>query len=195
MAELETESYWAASSSMSRYPALDRDLTVDVAIVGAGITGLTAAYLLTRAGRRVAVIDRARCGGVDTGLTTAHVTCVTDVALSQLVKTFGRDGAWAAWDAGLAAIELIDRIISREEIECEWTWVTAYKHASIEGAPDPDALRNDAALASELGFDATFCDHAPVLGLPGIAYGGQAKFHPRKYLAALAAFIDGSGSH
>ena len=104
MDQLEAKPYWQDSSSMARYPALDRNLTVDVAIIGAGITGLTAGYLLKRAGRTVAVIDRDRAGGVDTGHTTAHVTCVTDVDLTELVKHFGRDHAQAVWDAGLAAL-------------------------------------------------------------------------------------------
>src|SRR5918993_651968 len=84
--ELDSLSYWEDSSSVSRYPALDRDLTVDVVVIGAGITGLTAAYLLKRSGKKVAVIDRRRCGGVDSSRTTAHVTGVTDVALQTLVK-------------------------------------------------------------------------------------------------------------
>ena len=206
-AELETQSYWEDSASVSRYPALDRDVTVDVVVVGAGITGLTAAYLLKRSGRKVAVIDRRRCGGVDSGLTTAHVTCVTDVDLSELVKHFGRDHAWAAWDAGLAAIDQIDRIVRREDIDCEWTWVSGYKHpaafakasadkTAVKPAQDEvEALREEARLAADLGFDARFVEAVPFFGTPGIEYGGQAKFHPRKYLAALAKLIDGGGSH
>jgi glycine/D-amino acid oxidase-like deaminating enzyme/nitrite reductase/ring-hydroxylating ferredoxin subunit len=195
-AELETQSYWEDSASVSRYPRLDSPVTVDVAIVGAGITGLTTAYLLKRAGRRVAVIDRRRCGGVDSGLTTAHVTCVTDVDLSELVKHFGRDHGWAAWDAGLAAIEQIDRIVRREEIDCEWAWIHGYKHAE----PGADAaavqhLREEAQLADDLGFEARFVESIPYFATPGVEYGGQAKFHPRKYLSALAKAIDGGGSH
>lgn len=194
--ELEPKSYWNDSAPISRYPALDRDLTVDVAVIGAGITGLTAAYLLKRAGLTAAVIDRARCGGVDSSLTTAHVTCVTDTDLRTLVDSFGRDGAWAAWDAGLAAIEQIDRIIRREEIACQWTWVNGYKHASLEGGGDErERLRKEAELAADLGFDARYCDTVPYFGLPGVEYGGQAKFHPRKYFAGLATCIDGGGSH
>ena len=190
---MEHRSYWDASSSMPRYPALDRDLTVDVVVVGAGITGLTAAYLLKRSGRRVAVIDRRRAGGVDSMLTTAHLTCVTDANLSTLLKTFGRDHAWAAWDAGLAAIERIDRTVREEEIDCEWTWVPGYKFAAAPG--DTASLREEATLAAALGFEAAFVDEVPLFGVPGVEYGGQAKFHPRKYLAALAKLIDGGGSH
>jgi glycine/D-amino acid oxidase-like deaminating enzyme/nitrite reductase/ring-hydroxylating ferredoxin subunit len=196
MAETATSSYWMDSSSVPRFPALDRNLSVDVAIVGAGITGLTAAYLLKRAGRTVAVIDRGRCGGVDSSLTTAHVTCVTDTDLSELVRTFGRDHAWAAWDAGLAGIEQIDRIVREEEIECDWTWVSGYKHAEIGGKRDQrDALQKEAATAADLGFDARYLESVPFAGEPGIEFSGQAKFHPRKYLAALARIVDGGGSH
>jgi len=195
-AALKTQSYWEDSSSVSRYPALDRNLTVDVVVIGAGLTGLTAAYLIKRSGLRVAVIDRRRCGGVDSSLTTAHVTCVTDADLSELVKHFGRDHARAAWDAGLAAIEQIDRIVEREDIDCEWTRVSGYKHAAPGGTRDEGpALQKEAQLVADLGFDAHYVDAVPFFGTPGIEYAGQAKFHPRRYLAALAKLIDGNGSH
>ena len=195
-AELATQSYWEESASISRYPSLDRNLTVDVVVIGAGITGLTAAHLLKRSGHTVAVIDRRRCGGVDSGLTTAHLTCVTDADLSELVKHFGRDHARAVWDAGLAAIEQIDRIVQTEGIDCEWSWVSGYQHAPV-GAPDDARTRieDEARLAADLGFDARFVDAVPFAGTPGSEYGGQAKFHPRKYLSALAKLIDGGGSH
>lgn len=214
-AEVDTTSYWEDSSSVSRYPALDRNLTVDVVVIGAGITGLTAAYLLKRGGQRVAVIDRRRAGGVDSGVTTAHVTCVTDLDLTELVKAFGRDHAKAVWDAGLAAIEQIDGIIQREAIDCEWTWVSGYKHAPAfaeasadkpafaeasaakqrHAAGETQALRDEAALTRDLGFDARYLDAVPFAGTPGVEYDGQAKFHPRKYLSALAKLVDGDGSH
>jgi len=195
-AEVDTQSYWTDSAPVSRYPRLDRNLTVDVAIIGAGITGLTAACLLKKSGRRVAVIDRRRCGGVDSMSTTAHVTCVTDEDLGALVRHFGRDHAWAAWDAGLAAIEQIDRIVREDDIDCEWTWVNGYKHA-VAGAStaDADHLREEARLAADLGFDAVYVDQVPFFGVPGVEYRGQAKFHPRKYLAALARLVDGDGSY
>ena len=194
--ELETQSYWEDSASVSRYPALDRDLTVDAVIIGAGITGLTAAYLLKRSGHKVAVIDRRRCGGVDSGFTTAHLTCVLDTSLSDLVKHFGRDHAWAAWDAGLAAIDRIDRIVRQEEIECEWAWVQGYQHARPDASADVRSLlEEEARLASDMGFEARFLEAVPFAGTPGVEYGGQAKFHPRKYLSALARLVDGGGSH
>ncbi len=197
MAQLDGTPYWQEAAPMPRYPALDRNLKVDVAIIGAGITGLTTAYLLKRAGRTVAVIDRGRCGGVDTGHTTAHVTCVTDLDLSALLKHFGRDHAQAAWDAGLAALAEIDTIVANEDIDCHWERVPGYKFAALTANADDEGprLKKEAALASELGFDARFLDAVPFFNRPGIEFGGQARFHPRKYLRALAALVTGKGSH
>ena len=65
-----TQPYWIDSASLPRFPKLDRDDEVDVVVVGGGITGLTAAYLLTLDGRRVAVLERERCAQIDTGHTT-----------------------------------------------------------------------------------------------------------------------------
>jgi glycine/D-amino acid oxidase-like deaminating enzyme/nitrite reductase/ring-hydroxylating ferredoxin subunit len=193
---MAVSSYWIDSAELRGYPALDRNLAVDVAIVGAGITGLTTAYLLKRAGRKVAVIDRDRAGGVDTMRTTAHVTCVTDVDLRELVKTFGRDHAQAAWDAGLAARDEIDAIVRDEGIACDWTWLTGYKHAPRDGDPARDVARleEEAAIARELGFDASFLDRVPGIDVPGVAFAEQARIHPRKYLARLAEIVDGDGS-
>src|ERR1051325_12235427 len=121
-ASIDTQSYWIDSESLPRFPKLARDEQVDVVIVGGGITGLTAAYLLAREGRSVAVLERDRCARIDTGHTSAHVTMVTDVRLSELVKSFGRDHAQAVWDAGFAAVSQIDEIVRSEGIDCGFAW-------------------------------------------------------------------------
>jgi len=196
MSALDTTPYWDTTSSMTRWPALDRNLAVDVVIIGAGLTGLTTAYLLKRSGSTVAVLDRQRAGGVDTGVTTAHVTCVNDLSLLEMARTFGREQARAVWDAGMAAIEQIDSIVSGEGIACEWQRVPGYRHVPRGGeAKEATRLEEEATLARELGFDATFMAAVPFIDAPGFEIANQAKFHPRKYLAALAGLIDGGGCH
>ncbi len=118
---------------------------------------------------------------------------VTDTRLSALVARLGRTHAQAVWDAGLAAIAEIDVIIRERQIACGFDWVDGYLHGPCTEAPtapdDGDSFREEAALAAELGFDAEFVASVPIVGRPGIRFFAQARFHPRQYLAGLAAAI------
>ena len=192
---VETNSYWIDNSPAPRFSALKEDIAVDVLIVGAGITGITAAYLLKRAGCNVALVEKDRCLSHETSYTTAHLTCVTDTPLSELVESFGKDHAQAVWDAQLAAIDAIDRIVWREQIKCQFEWVPGYlfnpsseTHRADQKETSIDLAR-EAQLANELGFDATVTKSVPVFQRPGVRFENQAKFHPRKYLLALLRLL------
>src|SRR5262245_57682231 len=89
---------------LPRFPQLDRDVEVDVVVVGGGLTGITTAYLLKQEGVRVALLERERLAAADTGHTTAHLTYVTDCRLHELARNFGKDAAKAFWEAGAAGI-------------------------------------------------------------------------------------------
>jgi glycine/D-amino acid oxidase-like deaminating enzyme/nitrite reductase/ring-hydroxylating ferredoxin subunit len=196
---VETMSYWIESASLPGSPRLDRDGHADVVIVGAGITGLTAACLLASAGKSVVVLERAHCAEVDTGHTTAHLTMVTDTRLTELVGRFGGSHAQAVWDAGLAAIAQIDALVRENDIDCGFAWVDGYLHTAFDESDPAKAedharrFRREAELATELGFDAEFLARVPFVGGPGIRFDAQARFHPRQYLAGLAAAIRAKG--
>ncbi|HTL16099.1 MAG TPA: FAD-dependent oxidoreductase, partial [Patescibacteria group bacterium] len=142
-------------------------------------------------------LDRQRCAGADTGRTTAHLTYVTDNRLNQLVKAWGCDGAKAFWEAGVAAIDEIFKIAQTEKIDCELKWVPGYLHGRLdkENSEDARSLQKDAELAQQLGFKAEFIGNVPYAKRPGVKFGGQAKFHPLKYLGPLLQRISGDGSY
>ncbi|HXT68123.1 MAG TPA: FAD-dependent oxidoreductase [Vicinamibacterales bacterium] len=191
------ESYWLSSTPLPKYPALDHSRFADVVVIGAGVTGLTAAYLLKQAGLKVVVLDRRTVASGDTGHTTAHLTCVTDTWLMELIRAIGEDHARAVWDAGLAAIWQIAEIVDAERISCGLSWVPAYLHAPPDGEfteSDVERLREEAQAAANLGFDATFVERAPVVDAPAVEFAGQARFHLTRYLKELAARVDGDGS-
>jgi glycine/D-amino acid oxidase-like deaminating enzyme len=133
MTHFDTTSYWLRSVSIPEYPTLERDVTVDVAVIGGGITGITAAYLLKAAGLTVALVERDRCAQADSGLTTAHLTMVTDLPLNELVRSFREDAARAVWDAGRIAIDQIESHVEAEEIECGFRRLPGYLHEAIDG--------------------------------------------------------------
>lgn len=194
---LMPQSYWIDSAELPTHRSLNRDVEVDVIVVGAGITGITAAYLAKQAGKTVALLDRDRSGMIDTGHTTAHLTAVTDLRLQEISRNFGRDAARATWDAGVAAIDQIASLIRRHDIACDFHWVPGYLHASLSN-PDPkriEELESEAALAREFGIKAEMLPAVPLFGVPGVKFSHQAIFHPLKYLAALLRTLPGGGSH
>src|SRR5262245_5184252 len=160
---MESTPYWIETATLPEFPGLDRDLEVDVVIVGGGLTGITTAYLLKKSGAKVALVERDGCAAADTGHTTAHLTYVTDARLHHLVKKFGRDCARAFWDAGAASIDQIYDLVRAENIECDFKWVPGYLHAALKNpaSNEIELLQRDAELASGLGFGAEFIDSVP----------------------------------
>lgn len=188
----QTTPYWTTSATFPPFARLAEDLVTDVLVVGAGVTGLSTAYLLAKAGKRVVVLERDRCAMTDTGHTSAHLTMVTDARMTELVKRFGRDHAQAVWDAGLAAIATIDDVVREHGIDASFGWVDGYLHAPLNGeaTDEVDRLQEDVRLVRDLGFDAAYVEAVPLLNLPGIRFADQARIHVRRYLAGVAkAFV------
>lgn len=187
--------YWTDSASFPTFGKIDHDIDADVVVVGGGITGLTTAYLLATAGRSVVLLERARCAEIDTGHTSAHLTMVTDIRLKKLVKQFGDTHAQAVWDAGLAAIAQIEALVREHQIDCSFAWVAGYLHAPTGTASRVAVsdFQDEASLANRHGFDASFVPEVPFIGGPGVQFDGQARIHPRKYLAGLAKALSAKG--
>ena len=191
---MKHESLWRAES-LPRRTARQLPQEVDVVVIGAGITGLTTAWLLKRAGKRVAVFEKDHVGNGETANTSAHLTCITDDRLTAIAERFGRDAARSTWHGGAVAIDLIESLVGELAIDCGFQRVPGYLCSPFfEGKPEPDALRQDATLAAELGLDARYLASGPVTGKPAMGVADQAVFHPLRYLKALAAAVHGDGS-
>jgi glycine/D-amino acid oxidase-like deaminating enzyme/nitrite reductase/ring-hydroxylating ferredoxin subunit len=191
---MKTDPLWTEAETET-FPAIRSSPKVDVVVIGGGITGLTAAYLLKQAGKRVCVLERSRVGGGETGHTSAHLTYVTDLQISELASTFGDDAARLTWQAGEAAIDLIEQVVQELEIDCGFQRVPGFVYAALHGDKDEShSLRVDADKAAELGFDVVFRPSGPILGKPAVSFANQAIFHPLRYLSALATAVQGDGS-
>ena len=95
----ERSTAWTRDVGEAPAQRLDRNLQVDVCVVGAGIAGLTTAYMLTQRGRTVAVLDAGSVGSGETCRTTAHLSHVLGARYFELERLHGVDGARLAADS------------------------------------------------------------------------------------------------
>lgn len=189
------ESYWLASTARTSYPALEEDIKVDVAIVGGGMTGITSAYLLKKEGLRVAVIDADRIVQGTTGHTTAKITSQHELIYNKIKNYMGEEKARQYAKANETAISTISDLIKKEGINCDFHWEPAYIYTLMDSYVQQIADETNAAAS--LGIKASFLESVPLpFQVKGaVRFDGQARFHPRKYLLALAKKIEGDGSY
>jgi len=190
-----TSPLWTEAPALGRFPRLAGDLTVDVAIVGAGITGVTAARLLKDAGLRVALVESRRVGQGETSKTTAHLTEILDTRLHTLIARFGVDGARLAVQGQRAALDRIAAFIDARSIACDFQRLPGFLYTET-----PDGVRTleaEAAAAERIDLPAALTRDVP-LPFPvfqALRFEHQAQFHPRAYLHALCDNLDCDGSH
>ena len=188
------QSYWIASTPAPGYDPAPETLDVDVAVLGGGIAGLSTAAALKAAGRTVAVVEAARILEGVTGNTTAKVTASHGLLYGHLTEKFGEEKArWYA-EAQQAAIEHIAATAERDGIDCDLVRTESYLYT--EDDEETERLRAEADAAKALGLPVSYVTDTPLpYDVAGaIRYDDQLRFHPRKYLLALAERIPGDGS-
>jgi glycine/D-amino acid oxidase-like deaminating enzyme len=185
-----TTSAWMATAEVPNFPPLAEDAECDVCIVGAGIAGLSTAYTLARAGKRVIVLDDGPIGGGETGRTTAHLSWALDDYYTEIEKDHGHDGARVACESHRSAVDRIEAIVREERIDCEFRRLDGYWFAAKP--EDTKLLDAEADAARRAGAQVERVGAVP--GVPfttsgGLRFVNQGQFHPLKYLAGLARAI------
>jgi glycine/D-amino acid oxidase-like deaminating enzyme/nitrite reductase/ring-hydroxylating ferredoxin subunit len=192
----ERESLWLADSGdPAGYPALAGEVTVDVAVVGGGIAGLTTALLLKRAGLRVAVIEADRVGHGASGNNTAKVSALQATVYTRLVERHGVAAAAGYASANLAGVEELAGIVEREAIDCDLRRRPAFTYALEEAERDRVRAEFEAAERAGLGV-AYDRDGGPDLPFPvhgSVRLDDQLAVHPVRYLRGLAAAVNSGG--
>ena len=189
------QSYWMASTQQTDFPVLNEDVTVDVAVIGGGITGITCAWLLKKEGLTVAVVEADHIVQGATGHTTAKITSQHQLIYSKIKQSMSAELAKQYADANETAIKTIQDIVTEHKIECDFLPQSAYIFTQREGYVQK--LVDEAEIASELGIKASFIEQTslPFPTKGALCFENQAQFHPRKYLLALAQQIPGDGSY
>jgi glycine/D-amino acid oxidase-like deaminating enzyme/nitrite reductase/ring-hydroxylating ferredoxin subunit len=191
-----TESLWHATVDVPDFPPLPRNADCDVCVVGAGIAGLSTAYMLTKAGKKVIVLDDGPIGGGETGRSTAHLTGAMDDRIHVLEQVHGEEGARLAVESHLAAVNRIEEIARIEGIACDFERVDGYLF--LAGEDRRSLLEREYEAARRCGFaDAQLVERAPIAEWesgPALRFPHQGQVDPLKYLVGLArAITDGGG--
>ena len=182
-------SYWIDSTPAFAWPRLQGTVKADVAVIGGGIVGLTAALLLKEAGRSVVLAEAGRLAAGASGHTTAKLTSLHGLVYADLIARFGRERARQYAQANQAAVERVSELVSRHRLDCDLTRLPFTVYAESEGTLR--RVEEETRAAQLLGLPASFVGSVP-LPVPcrgGLRFERQAQFHPRRYLLGLAALI------
>ncbi|HMA25111.1 MAG TPA: FAD-dependent oxidoreductase, partial [Gemmatimonadaceae bacterium] len=191
----DTTSVWQGTFEMPTYPGLDRDARADICVVGAGIAGLSTAYLLAKSGKRVIVLDDGPVGGGESGRTTAHLTNAMDDRIYVLEHIHGEGGARRIVESHGAAVDCIEQIVNREQIDCDFERVDGYLF--LGGGDSGRVLDEELEAAHRAGMSGVAkLDRVPDMSFdfgPCLRFPNQAQFHALKYLSGLAEAIVRAG--
>jgi glycine/D-amino acid oxidase-like deaminating enzyme/nitrite reductase/ring-hydroxylating ferredoxin subunit len=183
--EVRTESLWRATHELRRFTPVSRDFDIDVAIAGGGISALTAAVVLARAGRRVAVLERDAIASGETGHTTAHLTEAVDCRYRTIAKDFGEDSARLVAESSRTAIDWIERIGATDGRDVGFARVPGFLYT--EHRFDIETLAEELDAAHRAGCAVAWVDEVPLpfKTFGGIRWNHQAQIHATAYLEAL----------
>jgi glycine/D-amino acid oxidase-like deaminating enzyme/nitrite reductase/ring-hydroxylating ferredoxin subunit len=183
-----TESAWMQARAGLPVPRpLEGDIEVGVCVIGAGISGLTTAYELTRRGHTVAVIDDGPLISGETERTTAHLSNAFDDRYFVLERLHGEEAARLAASSHSAAIDYIEEAVHRERIDCDFERLDGFLFAAPEH--DKAFLNQELDATRRAGLEhVSFVNRVPMRSFdtgPALRFPRQGQFHPIKYLNGL----------
>jgi glycine/D-amino acid oxidase-like deaminating enzyme/nitrite reductase/ring-hydroxylating ferredoxin subunit len=188
-------SLWLDTAAPTSYPQLADDIEVDVAVIGGGIAGLTAALMLRREGASVAVLDAARVGQGVTGCTTAKVSALQATMYSTIRRRHGDAAAAVYADATVFGVEHLAALVSEESIDCELERRDAYTYAADESERSMIIDEADAAGRAGLPVKVVDATDLPYAVHGAVRLANQVQVHPLRYAQGLAAAVQRDGSH
>lgn len=191
---LPNQSLWLATGGRAEpRPALDRDLSADVAVLGGGIVGVTTALELARRGLEVVLLEASRVGGGVTGHTTAKVTSLQGTIYSSISKRLGSDAARDYADANQAGMETLAALTAELGIDCDLRRCPNFTYAATDQERSDVEAEVEAAQAAGLDVRATAVDDLPYPVPVAARLDDQVVFHPIKYLLGLLAAAEAQG--
>jgi len=190
-----TRSVWMATANTPSQPQLRENIRTDVCIIGAGIAGMTTAFLLAKEGRSVVVLDDGAIGGGMTGRTTAHLTNAFDDRYVEMEKLHGADGSRLIAQSHTAAIDKVEKTSREEKIECGFERLDGFLF--VPPNESTKVLEDELEASHRAGLtNVEMVQRAPIESFdtgPALRFPRQAQFHPLNYLTGLTRALTRDG--
>jgi glycine/D-amino acid oxidase-like deaminating enzyme/nitrite reductase/ring-hydroxylating ferredoxin subunit len=187
----KSQSVFVDAAHAPVFPSLEGEVQADVAVIGGGITGITAAVLLAIAGKSVVVIEERSIAKGSTGSSTGNLYATVGAKGMHSIKSkFDDKVLHDVVSARANAVDLIEEMIARFSIDCDFKRVSWNLFTSHENQqPHIDKERQ---AAFDAGLPVSNAVPFPIDTQFGFSVPAQAQFNPYKYVAGLAEKIVGT---
>lgn len=187
-----TNSIWN-NELKNNYEKLNKDIVVDILIVGGGLTGINMAYFLKNTNLKVCVIEKNVIGSGVTSKSTAKITYLQDLIYSKICDKYNFDVAKKYYESQIEAIKMIKDIIIKNDIKCDFTRQTSYLFASQN--QEIEKIKREKELLIKMGVKIKEIKKVPlnINSYYGISVNDTYYFHPIKYLNELAKICFNNG--
>lgn len=190
---MSAPSLWRLDAAPTAFPSLAGELTVDVAVVGGGMTGVMAAHLLAERGSEVALLEAGTIGSGATGGSTGNLYVTVDRHLSAIAHKYDAATVGVVVRARRAAMDQIEGLVRRFSIDCDFERVPFW----LLAADDEHAAQvlEEADVARTAGLDAHIVEAGLDRSVPwanaraGLRLDGQAQIDPLAFVRGLARAI------
>lgn len=185
------ESYWIKHTKCDKhYPKVEQDLYTNIAIVGAGLTGLTTAYYTSKATSEIMIFESDQIGYGASGRNTGKITFQHGLLYHTLIEKYDRIFAKRYYKAQHDAMISIDAIIKEHHIDCEYQKSDAivYTNDAAKVADIQDEYQ--AYLDLDIPCEYVRCKDEPTYMEAGLLIKDQAKFNPYAYCLGLSDILD-----
>ncbi len=180
--------WFATAEHPILYEPLNNNIDTDILVIGGGISGLTTAYCLAKAGRKVVLIEDGNIGSGESGRTTAHLSCALDDFYYELEKIFDESTAKLAADSHKSAIDFIEETVKIHDIDCNFKRVDGYLF--LHPSDTKETLDKEFEATQRAGINTEMLHVVPNMqaedGNFSIKFPNQAQFDILLYLKGLA---------
>lgn len=183
-------SLWIESGKyQEKIEKLQKNIKVEVCVIGAGLTGLTTAYYLAKEGKQVVIVEKDGICERTSGNTTGKLTSQHGIFYQYLVQSNGKEYARAYLEENEEAIQRVKEIIEKEHISCDLEEESAYVYTQKK--EEVSSIKGEAEIVQGLGKEAKFVTQTelPIEIEGAVEFTNQAQFNAYQYAMGLVKAI------